>query len=151
MSIGNRLGRRLLALSLIFSVALTSLSQPAYSTLAAQNPPTLSEVNDLAAALVAAAGEEDQERLLARKKDLVNNALLAALKAIADPLFKKGDYAQALRISQLAARIAERIGDRVGLGNVLIDLGRTHDRQGRYAQSLDCYQKGLAIFEEAGD
>jgi CHAT domain-containing protein/Tfp pilus assembly protein PilF len=202
ISIGTRLSRRLLALSLSFSVALTALSQPVYSTPAAQNssdqetlrvltekygatlaasdlegmrqlwdlqspdlnsreykaqtqsvpnPPTLSEVNDLATALVAAAGEEEQERLLARKKDLVNSALLAALKAIADPLFKKGDYAQALRISQLAARIAERIGDRVGLGNALIDLGRIHDRQGRHAQSLDCFQKGLAIFEEAGD
>ena len=88
---------------------------------------------------------------MARKTDLMNSSLLAALKALADPFVKKGDYAQALRISQLAVRIAERIGDRVGLGNALNDLGLIHNRQNRSAQALDCFQKSLAIFEEAGD
>jgi len=144
MSFALRVSLCLLALSLIFSPSLAQ-------TQSVPNPPTLSEVNELAEALVAAASEEEQEQLLAPKKDLVNSALLAALKALADPLFKKGDYAQALRISQLAARISERIGDRVGLGNALIDLGKIHDRQNRHAQSMECFQKGLAVFEEVGD
>src|SRR5262245_29984826 len=122
MSSSLRVSLCLLALSLIFSLSLAQ-------TQSIPNPPTLSEVNELAAALVAVASDEEQERLLTQKKDLVNSALLAALKALADPLFKKGDYDQALRISQLTARIAERIGDRVGLGNTLIDLGKIHDRQ----------------------
>src|SRR5262245_7618100 len=116
MSFALRVSLCLLALSLSFSpVSAQTQSVP--------NPPTLSEVNDLAATLVAAASEEEQERLLARKKDLVNSALLAALKTLADPLVQKGDYAQALRISQLAVRIAERIGDRMGLGDRLDGLG----------------------------
>jgi tetratricopeptide (TPR) repeat protein len=112
------------------------------------NPSTSSEINDLAAALVRAASEEEQERLLAMIPVLMNGSLIAALKALAKPSIKKGDYAQALRISQLAARVAERIGDRVGLGNALIDLRRIHTQQNRSAQALDYLQKGLAIFEE---
>lgn len=115
------------------------------------NRPATSEVNELAASLAAAASEEEQEGLLAQKKDLVTGALLAALKALATPLAQKGDHAQALRLSQLAIRIAERIGDRVGLGNAWCDLGLIYDRQNREAQTLDCFQKCLAIFEEAGD
>ncbi|MBO0724671.1 MAG: CHAT domain-containing protein [Blastocatellia bacterium] len=111
----------------------------------------MSQINDLAAALISATTEEERERLLERRPDLINSALIVALKASADPLVHKGDYAQALRITQIAAWIAERIGDRVGLGNAMIDLGRIHDRQNHYAQAMDCYQKSLAIFEEAGD
>jgi len=144
MSFTFRASLYLLALSLSFSPALGQ-------TQSVSNPTALSEVNDLAAALAGAAAEEEQERLLAQKPGLMNSSLLAALKALVDPLVLKGDYARALRISQLAARIAEKIGDRVGLGNALIDLGTIHDRQSRHAQSLECFQKGLAIFEEAGD
>jgi len=115
------------------------------------NPPTSSEISDLAAALVAAASEEEQERLLAAKKNLTNNSLLVELKTIADPLIEKGDYAQALRISQLAALIAERIGERRGLGEALNSLGEIYYRQNRMTQVLDCFQKSLAIYEEIGD
>jgi CHAT domain-containing protein/tetratricopeptide (TPR) repeat protein len=100
---------------------------------------------------VRATSEEEQERLLARKPDLMNSSLLAALKALANPFVKKGDDAEALRITQLAARIAERIGDRAGLGYVLNDLGSIHNRRDRTTQALECYQKSLAIFEEVGD
>jgi CHAT domain-containing protein/tetratricopeptide (TPR) repeat protein len=144
MSPTLRVSMCLLALSLSFSPALPQ-------TQSVPNPPTLSEVEDLAKTLVTAASEEEQERLLARKPDLMNNSLLTALKALADPLVQKGDYAQALRISQLAVRIAERIGDRVGLGNALNNLGGVYNRQNRTAQALECIQKSLVIFEDAGD
>ena len=38
----------------------------------------------------------------------MNGSLLAALKALATALYQKGDYAGALRISQLAVQIQER-------------------------------------------
>src|SRR5262245_30555292 len=145
MSFTLRLSFCLLALSL-------SLINPGLvQSQSVPNPSTSSEINDLAAALVRAASEEEQERLLAMKPGLMNSSLLTALKAFVDPLIKKGDYAQALRISQLAARVAERIRDRVGLGNALYDLGLIYDRQYRAAQARDCFQKSLAIFEEAAD
>src|SRR5215510_15380923 len=138
------------------SLCLLTLSLSVFCPASAQsqsvpNSSTLSEVNELAATLVAAASEEEQERLLARKPDLMNSSLLAALKALANPFVQKGDDAEALRISQLAARIAERIGDRVRLGYVLNDLGSIHNRQDRMTQALECYQKSLAVFEEVGD
>ena len=132
-----------LSLNLIRPVPAQSQSVP--------NPPASSEVNDLAASLVSAASEEEQERLLAGKKELMNGSLLAALRELANPFTRKGDYAEAVRISQLKVRIAERIGDRVELGNAWCDLGLVYDRQNRAAQALDCFQKGLAIFEEVGD
>src|SRR5215471_15418869 len=108
-------------------------------------------VNDLAAALERAASEQEQEQLLAQEKDLVNSSLVSALRELASPRIQNRDFAQALRISQLAARIAERIGDRTGLGNALCDLGSIYYRQSDYAQALDYTQKALAVGKEIGD
>ena len=138
------------------SLCLLTLSLSVFCHASAQsqsvpNSSTLSEVNDLAATLVAAASEDEQERLLARKPDLMNSSLLAALKTLANPFVQRGDDAEALRITQLAARIAERIGDRAVLGYVLNDLGSIHNRRKRATQALECYQKSLTVFEEVGD
>jgi len=81
--------------------------------------------------------------MLAQEKELVDRSLVAALNELAGPRIQKGDYAQALRTSQLAARIAERVGDRVGLSHASSDLGLIHNRQNRTAQALECYQKSL--------
>src|SRR5262249_49175159 len=145
MSFPLRVSLFLLTLSLSFFCPASAQSQ------SVPNSSTLSEVNDLAATLVAAASEEEQERLLARKPDLMNSSLVAALRELASPGLQKRDYAQALRIYQLAVRIAERVGDRIGLGNALLDLGLIYRRQNRAAQAMECYQKSLALFEEAGD
>jgi tetratricopeptide (TPR) repeat protein len=53
-----------------------------------------------------------------------------------------------LRLSLLAVRIAEKIGDPVGMGNALSDLGIIYKLQNRQEQPLDCSQKSLAIFEK---
>jgi CHAT domain-containing protein len=110
-----------------------------------------SPVNDLAAALEKAASEQEQEQLLAQEKDMVDSSLVSALRELASPRIQNRDFAQALRISQLAARIAERVGDRTGLGNTLCDLGEIYYRQSGYAQDLDYFQKALAIGKEIGD
>ena len=107
--------------------------------------------NDLAAALQSATSEEERERLLLQEKDLVDSSLLAALKELTGPLIRKSDYAPALSLSQLAARTAERIGDRRGLGDAFTDLGAIYGRQQRAAQALEYLQKSLAIYEETGD
>src|SRR5262245_3441455 len=135
----------------LMALGLCLINPALAQTQSVPNPPTSSEVNDLAAALGAAASEEEQDRLLAQKPGLINRSLLAALKALADTFFRKGAYAQTLRICQLAVRIAERIGDRVALGNALCDLGFLYFLLNRLAQALDRYQKSLVIFEEAGD
>jgi CHAT domain-containing protein/tetratricopeptide (TPR) repeat protein len=107
--------------------------------------------SDLAEALVKASSEEEQERLLAPEPDLLNRSLLAALKQLSDSLFQKDEDAQALRTLQLAARIAERIGDRKGMGDALGNLGIIYLNQNRAALALEYLQKGLVIYEETGD
>ena len=42
---------------------------------------------------------------------------MAALRALAEPFVQKGDYNEALRISHLALRIAEKRGDRTRIAN----------------------------------
>src|SRR5262245_24703027 len=141
-----------LRLSLCFlALSLGLISPGLVQSQSVPNPPNSSEINDLAAALVRAASEQEQERLLARNPGLMNSSLLAALKTIAKPLIKKGDYAQALGISQLAARVAERIGDPVEMGNALCDLGLVYELQNRPEQALDCLQKSFAILEKTAD
>jgi CHAT domain-containing protein/tetratricopeptide (TPR) repeat protein len=110
-----------------------------------------SDVNELAAALTRAPSEEVQERLLGQKKGPTNGELLAALNARAAPLMQKGEYAEALRVSQLAARLSERGGDRAALGEALHNIGLIYNRQNRAAEAVVSLQKSLAIFEEAGD
>ncbi|HKG20979.1 MAG TPA: CHAT domain-containing protein [Blastocatellia bacterium] len=117
---------------------------------AVPNPPASAEVNELAAALARAGSEQEQDGLLERRKDLLNASLLVALKELADPLSQKGDYAEAQRITQLAVRIAEKMGDRKGLGEALHNLGLIYSRQNRAAQAIESLQKSLAIFEESG-
>jgi CHAT domain-containing protein/tetratricopeptide (TPR) repeat protein len=114
--------------------------------------PAAAEVIDLAGALVRAKSEDEQEALLAQKKDLINTSLLAALKDLANPFIQKGDYVEAQRISHIAVRVAERMGDRLALGTALCDLGSAYARQmTRAVESLNYLQKSLVIFEERGN
>lgn len=119
----------------------------------AQSQPTLSnssEVKDLAVALVRVKSESEQEQLLARQEALKNAELLVALKALVDPLVQKGEYNEAIRISQLAVRIAEEMGDRFQLGMALYAVGAIQARRIPPKDALNYLEKSLAIFEELG-
>src|SRR5215510_4405995 len=141
-----------LRLTLIFlALSLSLISPGLVQSQSIPNPPNSSEINDLAAELARAASEEEQERLLAQKNKLINSSLLAALKELIRPRVQKGDYVQALRVSQLMARIAERIGDQEGLVDAWTLLGSIHLNQNNAAQALDYFQKSLALHESIGD
>ena len=138
----------LLALTLNFSIFNAALAQPKSLV----NASATTEANELAAALVRTKSDAEQQELLAQHAQLLNASLLAALKSLATPLIQKGEYAEAARISQLAIRVAEKMGDRTALGSTLCDLGSVYGRQqNRAADSLDYLQKSLAIFEEVGN
>ena len=139
-----------------FRAALCLLSLSLFSPALAQsqavpNSSSTSGASELAAAPARAGSEAEQGRLLKGEKGLTNGEPPAALNARAAPLMQKGDYAEALRISQLAARLAERSGDRSALGDALHNTGLIYNRQNRAAEALDSLQKSLAVFEEAGD
>ncbi len=141
---------RLCFLALSLSLISSALAQSPPSPVVPPSIPS-SAVKDLALALAQAASEEEQERLLAQQKDLVNSSLLAALKGLIQPLTRKGDNAQALRIAQLAVRIGERIGDRPGLGEAMTSLGASYLNLYRYAEALNYLEKSLVIYQESGD
>jgi CHAT domain-containing protein/tetratricopeptide (TPR) repeat protein len=143
MSHTSRVALCLLTLSLFHPALAQSQTVPVSNV--------SSEANELAVALTRAPSEVEQERLLGGSKGRTNGELLAALNARATPLMQKGEYVEALRISQLAARLAERGGDRAALGDALHNIGLIHNRQNRAAQAVDSLQKSLLIFEEAGD
>jgi CHAT domain-containing protein/tetratricopeptide (TPR) repeat protein len=108
------------------------------------------DVKDFALALVRLKSETDQEQMFAQKQELRNGALLTALKTLADQLAQKGDYNEALRISHLAVRVAEKVGDRPLLGTALCDLGALYARRIPPKDAVVYLEKSLAIFQEAG-
>jgi CHAT domain-containing protein/Tfp pilus assembly protein PilF len=146
MSIAFRRALSLLILSLSLITPALGQSQVASSQTAAST-----EARDLAVALVRVKSEGEQEQLLAQKDELKNASLLVALKALAEPLVQKGDYNEALRISHLALRIAEKMGDRAQLASALCDVGSIYARRSPPKEAVSYLQKGLAIFEELGD
>ena len=109
-----------------------------------------SEIKDLAVALVRTKSDAEREQLLAQKVQLKNTELLVALKSLADPLVQKGEYNEAVRISQLAVRIAEGMGDRLQLGLALYEVGAIHARRIPPKEAFNYLEKSLAIFEEVG-
>jgi CHAT domain-containing protein/Tfp pilus assembly protein PilF len=144
MSITFRNARSLLILSLSLITPVLAQSQSVVTSSAS------SEVKDLAVALVRVKSEEEQRQLLTRKDDVKNGELLVALKGLVDPLVKKGEYNEALRISQLAVRIAEQMPDRLQLGLALYDVGAIQARRIPPKEALNYLEKSLAIFEELG-
>ena len=145
MSVGFRAWLCLLALSLPVVGPALAQSQ------SVPKSPISSEVKELAAALVSAASEEEQDLLLERRKEMINRSLLDALMALASPKVQKGEFPEAVRISQLAVRIGEKIPDRVALANALLELGLIYSRQNRLLEALDCFNKSLTIYEETSD
>lgn len=108
-------------------------------------------VNDLVGALIGAKSEQEQESLLAQKKELLNGALLSALKTTASSFVQKGNYPEALRISFIAYRIAEKVGNQNSIGIALSDIGAVYGSMNKPKDSLDYLQKSLAIFEETNN
>ena len=141
MSVSIRISLCLLILGL-------SLSTPALAQ--SQSTSSNSPANDLAVALVRTKSEAEQDQLLTQKVQLKNTELLAALKALADPLVQKGEYNEAIRISHLAIRIAEKSDDRVQLATALCDLGAILARRNPPKEAFPYLEKSLALFREAG-
>lgn len=138
---------------LFIAIVTLSLSDVVFAqSFSVANPTNSTEATTLAAALVKTSSHQEQDDLLAQHQLLLNASLLAALKEQANPYLQKGDYAEAQRISLIAVRIAEKIGDRAALGTALCDLGSAYGRQMTKAnESLQYLQKSLTIFEELGN
>src|SRR5215213_5840721 len=134
---------------LIFSLSLITSALGQSQTVSNLNASP--EVKDFAAALVSLKSEPEQDQLLAEKEQLRNATLLAALKALAEPLVQKGDYNEGLRISHLAVRVAEKLGDRTLLATALCDVGDIYGRRNPPKDAVTYLQKCLSIHQETGN
>src|ERR1041384_322352 len=114
-------------MSLVFRKALPllilslCLITPALAQSSSESTP--SAAKDLAVALVRVKSEQEQDQLLNQKHDVKSGELLVALKGLADPFVQRGEFNEALRISHLAVRVAEKTGDRMQLAHAMLDLG----------------------------
>jgi CHAT domain-containing protein/Tfp pilus assembly protein PilF len=139
-------------LGLSVAILTFCLSNLIAQSFTASSSTTPAEDTSLATTLVKAKSADELDGLIAQYRSLLSLPLLTALKDQASPYLQKGDYAEAQRISQIAVRVAERIGDRAALGSALCDLGSAYGRQMPKAnQALEYLQKSLAIFEELGN
>ena len=110
-----------------------------------------SGTKDFATALVKLKSEAEQDQLLAQKSELVDDSLMAALKAQAESIVQKGDYDEALRISNLALHVAEKSGERARVGNALCEIGDIYARRNPPKEAETYLKRCLNVFEEIGD
>jgi CHAT domain-containing protein/Tfp pilus assembly protein PilF len=79
-------------------------------------------------------------------------------KAIGDRLFREAEYLnvndryeRAIAKFQEALLIYQEIGDKVGIGKTLSNIGYVHYKQKEYEQALNYFQQALPIQRELGD
>src|SRR5262245_41722450 len=77
----------------------------------------------LPAALIAAATDEEVNRLLATPNEIKIPELSKAILKLGRDLYISGRIEQALTIYNLAQRVAERLKDRQGIANALRSIG----------------------------
>ncbi len=108
-------------------------------------------VEELAALLVAAKSEQEKTALLDRDKELVNPALVEALRRLAEGLSNRKEYESALSVYGTAQGIATAISDQRGMARILHGIGTVWRLTGKYTEALESYRKSQQIFESTGD
>lgn len=107
-------------------------------------------VEELAAALVAARSEDEREKVLSAKPELVSADLRRALNVLGDQFRTKSDYARALAVYQLALGVAQKIDDGEGVAQTLSNIGDIYRAQGTYQRSLESYEASVKRWEALG-
>jgi class 3 adenylate cyclase/tetratricopeptide (TPR) repeat protein len=90
------------------------------------------------------------ERALAQADPDDGWARARALNSLSINRDSMGDHQEALRLSDEATALAERIGDRFSIAITTVQRGRILEDLGRFEDALPCIERGLAIFEELG-
>jgi len=106
---------------------------------------------DLAERLAALETDRDVEEVLARNADQVDADLANALIDLGREARNRGDFGHALKVYDLAYRIAERAGSGLARAQALNNAGLVHFDQGDFGRALERYRQSLALSESAQD
>ena len=97
---------------------------------------------------------EEAEKIWRRALDLVDAkdhwARVRALTALSINRAEMKDLDGALRLIDEAGAVAEASGDQFSIANTAVQRGRVLDDLGRYQESLQWFERGVAIFAELG-
>ena len=100
---------------------------------------------ELAAKLLSAKTESDQNALLEAEPDLITVELAQALRKQAETLIQRREQSQALIALQLTRSIGERIGDEKTIAFAATNTGVIYYSRGEYQQALDTFEKNLSL------
>ena len=115
----------------------------------AQTPDDTTQVRtrerELAAKLISAKTESDQNALLEAEPDLVTVGLVQALRKQAEDLTQRRDFSQALIALRLTRSVAERIGNEQGVAFAVHNLSINYYSRGEYQQALELFEQNLSF------
>ncbi|MBW4443862.1 MAG: CHAT domain-containing protein [Plectolyngbya sp. WJT66-NPBG17] len=66
-------------------------------------------------------------------------------------LLQVSQFGEALTVYQQALKLYQQIGDRVGEGAALNNIGAAYRSFGQYSKALDFYQQALKLYQQIGD
>ncbi len=100
---------------------------------------------ELAAKLLSAKTESDQNALLEAEPDLITVELAQALRKQVETIVQRRELSQALIALRLTRSIAERIGDEKTIAFAATNTGVVYYSLGEYQQALDTFEKNLSL------
>ena len=106
---------------------------------------------DLANALALLKTDDERSALLTAEKKLVTEKLVQELNRQGNSERFRGNYREALAQFSLAQKIAEQIGDQVGIAATLTNIGNIYAVQSNYTVAVEYFQKCLTISEASGN
>jgi tetratricopeptide (TPR) repeat protein len=112
--------------------------------------PTNSDAEKFALELASAPAAKRNE-LLAAHPERITIALRRELLQHGNLRFASTQYAQALEIYQLVAKIAEQLSDKEGLAATWLNMGSVYYFQGEYERAIEHYRKSEAVFTTLGN
>ncbi len=110
-----------------------------------------SVVDALADAVIAAAGADEREQVLASEPNLVNPLLVSAISRQADAAAQRRDYPRAQTLYERALELAIRVGHKKLQAEVLQNLGNALYYQRNFAAAKPIYEQSVAVQRELGN
>ncbi len=105
------------------------------------------KVKRFAAAIAFAGSEEVRAALLGKHESLVTVQLMRELHEYGRVLRNQNKYSSALAVSRLALQLAEQMGDKIGIGDAIYNIGVIFARRRDFDPALEHLQKSVELYE----